>query len=61
MIRDILNTMRKPSARVIAQRELEDAERELLATQTAAEYAKNLVQYHQQRIARLKAYLLESP
>ncbi len=58
MIKQFLETFRKPSARVIAQRELEDAERELLATQTASEYAKNLVQYHQQRIQRLKTYLL---
>lgn len=57
MLKDLIDTFRKPSARVIAQRELEDAKRELLQAQTAAEYATRLAQYHADRIHRLSAYV----
>lgn len=43
----------KPSARELAQRELDEAQRELLAAQSAQEYAAALVRYHQVRIERL--------
>lgn len=59
MIRDLLEIFRKPSAKSIAQRELEEAQRQLLQAQTAAEYAIRLAQYHTDRIKRLSAYVKE--
>lgn len=50
---------RKPSARTLAQVELE-AQRQLLLAQSSAEYATAMVQYHQERIARLRAMLSEA-
>ncbi len=46
-----------PSAEAIARRELDEARRQLLATQTAADYAMTMRQYHMARISRLEAYL----
>lgn len=46
-----------PSAEQLAQRELQEAQRELLAAQSAAEYAARMVGYNQDRIKRLKAFL----
>lgn len=60
MIKHLIETFRKPSAKMLAQRELEDAQRELLSAQTATEYASRLAQYHADRIKRLSAYLKES-
>lgn len=49
----------KPSAASLALAELEEAQRQLLASQTAQEYAANMAKYHAQRIARLRAFLRE--
>lgn len=46
-----------PSAMELAAHELAEAERQLLAAQTAEEYARNLAVYNAQRITRLKAFL----
>lgn len=51
---------RKPSARTLAQAELEEAQRQLLLAQSSAEYATAMAQYHQERIARLRAMLSEA-
>lgn len=51
------SAFKTPSAEVLAQRELEEARRQLLQAQSAAEYAQNLAAYHTQRIARLSAFL----
>lgn len=59
-MKEILDLFRKPSAKVIAQRELEEAQRQLLQAQTAAEYAARLAQYHTDRIRRLSAYIKEA-
>ncbi len=48
-----------PAAAEIARRELEDAQRELLTAQSGAEYAARMVEYHQARIKRLKAYIAQ--
>lgn len=56
-MKTLLELFRKPSARVIAQRELEDAQREYLVAQSTTEYAKQLAQYHLERIKRLTAYV----
>lgn len=54
-----LNPFRKPSPLALATAELEDAQRELLAASSAAEYAEAMCIYHQQRIDRLRATVVE--
>jgi hypothetical protein len=49
-----LNPFTLPSADVIAMIELEDARRQLLAAHTSLEYAKAMVAYNTQRVARLE-------
>lgn len=46
-----------PTAHELAQRELAEAERELLRAQTSADYAASLVRYNEARIARLRRTL----
>lgn len=57
MIKEFLETFRRPSARTLAVRELEEAQRQQLSALSAAEYAKNLAIYQAERIKRLTAYL----
>lgn len=57
MFKDLIEMFRKPSAAVLAQRELEEAMRQLLAAQSGAEYATRMAHYHSDRIARLKKFL----
>lgn len=52
-MKDIFEMFRKPSADVLAQRELEEAQRQLLTAHAGQEYAAAMVHYHKQRIARL--------
>ena len=52
-----LNPFYKPSPRELAQREMEDAQRELLSAQSAADYARRMSEYHADRIRRLTAFL----
>ncbi|MDP2263255.1 MAG: hypothetical protein Q8K24_08865 [Hydrogenophaga sp.] len=53
-MKKLLDMFRKPSAMRLAQAELEDAERELLAARSAREYAAAIVSYQEQRVARLR-------
>jgi len=46
-----------PTADSMAIKELEEAKRELLRTQSALDYTKRMVEYHQDRIKRLSAYV----
>tara|TARA_R110002126_G_scaffold99396_1_gene230571 strand:+ start:423 stop:644 length:222 start_codon:yes stop_codon:yes gene_type:complete len=55
-----LNFLKAPSPVVIAARELDEARRQLLQSQSAAEYAIRISAYHQDRIKRLSAYLVEA-
>lgn len=55
-----LNLLKMPSPVVIAARELDEARRQLLQSQSAAEYAIRISAYHQDRIKRLSAYLVEA-
>ena len=57
MYKELTNFFRKPSAKVLAQAELEEAQRQELAARSAAEYANSQSSYHAARIARLQAYL----
>jgi hypothetical protein len=52
----ILDFFRVPSADILAVKELEEAKRELLRSQSAQDYAKRMVEYHQDRVKRLTAY-----
>ena len=60
MIRELIAAIsaafRLPTADVLAVRELEEAKRELLRSQSAQDYAKRMVEYHQDRVKRLTAY-----
>ena len=48
---------RSPSAAEIAQRDLEEAKRILLAQQAAAEHATKMVEYYQGVVIRLTQYV----
>jgi len=56
----LLSFFKTPSAVIIAARELEEARRELLRSQSTAEYAIRISAYHLDRIKRLSAYLVEA-
>jgi hypothetical protein len=61
MILATLKTMfGTPRAEALALRELEEARRSLLTSQSAADYAVSMSNYHQDRILRLTEYLKES-
>ena len=59
MIKQLIETFRKPSAAVLAQHELENAQRSLLEAHSAVEYSKSMVTYNESRVARLSAYVRE--
>jgi len=48
---------RTPSAEELAVRELDEAKRQHLQMLTALDYSKRMVDYHQDRIKRLTAYI----
>jgi len=52
-----LTMLKTPTATELAVRELENAKRDVLEAQSAAEYAKHMVAYHNDRITRLTDYL----
>jgi hypothetical protein len=58
-MKKLLELFRAPSPKMIAQRELEEAQRQHLNALSAAEYATRLSQYHADRIKRLSAYIKE--
>jgi len=61
MIRETINWVKNayttPSAEALALRELEEAKRALLETQSAREYADSMCKYREAQIKRLTAYL----
>ncbi len=57
MIKDIKKMWDKPSAEVLALRELEECKRSLLEAHTAREYAESMCKYREAQIKRLTAYL----
>jgi hypothetical protein len=54
------NPFKEPSADVLAVIELEEAKRQLLAAQSALEYAASMVDYNTSRVARLEQRVKES-
>lgn len=59
MLDHIKDYFRLPSAKELAAKELETAQRKLLDALSAQEYAKRMADYHSDRIKRLTAYLKE--
>jgi hypothetical protein len=57
MIEKLKEFFRTPDANALAQRELEEARRELLRSMSAQDYFNRIVQYHEDRIKRLSEYL----
>ena len=61
MFREMFNWVKNayttPSAEALALRELEEAKRSLLETQSAREYADSMCKYREAQIKRLTAYL----
>ena len=51
------NPFKAPSAHQLAVRDLENAKRDLLATQAAAEHQAKMVEYYQGIVSRLTAYI----
>jgi len=59
MIDKLKDYFRLPSAKELAAKELENAQRKLLEALSGQEYAKRMADYHSDRIKRLTAYLKE--
>jgi len=59
LLAGLLGLYRMPSASALAQRELEQSRRDLLAAHSASEYYAAMVQVHRTRIARLTATITE--
>lgn len=57
MIGYLRRLLGKPSAAVVAQRELEEAERQLLRMRSQAEYTASMVRFYEANTTRLKNYL----
>ena len=59
MINLLKDYFRLPSAKDLATKELEAAQRRLLDALSAQEYARRMADYHADRIKRLTTYLKE--
>ena len=57
MLEHIKDYFRLPSPKELALKELNEANRRLLETLSAKEYAQRMAEYHQDRIKRLTSYL----
>ena len=55
MIKVLIDMFKTPSAEVLAQKELEDAKRELLKAHSHEEFYRRLKEYNQDRVRRLTA------
>lgn len=56
MIDRLRRLLGKPSALTLAQRELEEAERQLLRMRSQAEYTASMVRFYEATVVRLRAY-----
>ena len=54
MIDLVKQVFKTPTADQLAQREYDEARRELLMSQSAAEYHQSMIEYHIKRLLRLK-------
>jgi len=61
MLDQLKRMFKTPTADQLAQREYDDARRELLLSQSAAEYHQSMIEYHIKRLLRLKEIINASP
>lgn len=54
MLNQLKQMFTTPTADQLAQREYDEARRELLVSQSAAEYHESMIEYHVKRLLRLK-------
>jgi hypothetical protein len=54
MLDQIKQLFKTPTADQLANREYDEARRELLVSQSAAEYHQSMIEYHIKRLLRLK-------
>ena len=54
MLDQLKRMFKTPTADQLAPREYDDARRELLLSQSAAEYHQSMIEYHIKRLLRLK-------
>lgn len=54
MLDQIKQVFKTPTADELAKREYDEARRELLVSQSAAEYHNSMIEYHIKRLLRLK-------
>lgn len=57
---NIFEIFRTPTAEQLAQRELDEAKRELLKAQSARDYAEAICAYNTERIGRLSRHIAAS-
>ena len=57
MFKEFTETFKKPNVRSLAERELQEAEKHLLAAHTSVEYAQSQVVFRTNQVRRLTAYL----
>ena len=57
MLTEFLQVFKKPTAAILAQTELEEARRMLLAAHSGLEFARSSVEYNRQRVDRLTRYV----
>jgi hypothetical protein len=61
MLDQLKQMFKTPTADQLAQREYDEARRELLLSQSAAEYHQSMIEFHIKRLLRLKEILNASP
>jgi len=57
MLNQLKQLFKTPTADELAQREYDEARRELLVSQSAAEYHQSMIEYHIKRLLRLQEIL----
>lgn len=61
MLNQLKQMFKTPTADELANREYDEARRELLVSQSAAEYHQSMIDYHIKRLLRLKEIIDASP
>lgn len=55
----LINLFKKPSAHTLAQKELEENQRNLLAHESATAYNHKMTEYYRMNVQRLSKYIQE--
>ena len=61
MLEQLKQLFKIPTADELARREYHEARRELLSSQSAAEYHQSMIEYHIKRLLRLKEIINGHP